>query len=115
MADAVARAAARGPVLVVVGRLHGLKRVRWSDGRSRPDLVERLAGRGIDVRSVMEVWAAGDCPERSAVWLGASGSEALAAVVDATWMVAMEAPGSAREVVDGVVRWGCRAAEVQEE
>jgi len=30
MADAVAR----GPVLVVVGRLHGLKRVRWSDSSS---------------------------------------------------------------------------------
>lgn len=102
LADAVARAAARGPVLV--GRLHGLKRVRWTSGQGKPDLVERFIGRGIDAWPVMQVWEAGDCPEPGAVLLLVPAPEALAAVVQATSMGAMEAPGSAAEVVDGSVQ-----------
>lgn len=56
----------------------------------------------------MQLWDPGECSGRSAVWLEASRSEALAAGVEGTWRVAMEKPESTGEVVDGIVRWEYR-------
>lgn len=107
MADAVQRLAGSGPVLVVVGNFHALKRVRWVDGRDDPFLAERLLRRGVPVLSVLQAWEA-DCAQRTGRFLPVRQPRAVAALRALVSSMALQPHHDLTVAADAVVVWECR-------
>ncbi len=106
MADQVQRLAARGPVLVLVGNLHALKRVEWEDDEDRPYLAERLERRGLRLTSALQQWG-GDCAPRNGQWFPAGYRQTIDAIHTTLSPAAARLPSDPLSLVDGVVDWTC--------
>lgn len=110
MTNEVHELAASGPVLVLVGNLHALKRIRWESGKDDPYLAERLVRQGVPVVSVLQEGDP-DCKERKGLLLGARHPRAVAAlrlIVSPVAAHPYETPG---EAADYVVVWECNEKE----
>jgi hypothetical protein len=79
MAEEIHKLSTGGSVLVLVGYLHALKRVRWTNGKDNPYLAERLVRQGTSVVSVLQEWDP-DCQVREGRLLGARHPRAVAAL-----------------------------------
>lgn len=106
MAKEVHKLIASGPVLVLVGNLHALKRIRWESGKDNPYLAERLARQETSVMSVLQEWES-NCTVRKGRLLGARHPRATAALQSTMDILAVHPLERSEEVVDHVLLWEC--------
>lgn len=110
MAREVHKLVSSGPVLVVVGNLHALKRIQWESGKDDPYLAERLARQGLPVVSVLQEWETA-CEERKSSLLGVRHPHAAAALRSIMSPVAAHPYETPEEAADYVTVWECIETE----
>lgn len=106
MAKEVHKLVASGPVLVLVGNLHALKRIRWESGKDDSYLAEQLVHQGIPVVSVPQEWETG-CDRRTGRLLDIRYPRAVAVLRSIMSSVAAHPYEMSEEAADYVVVWEC--------
>lgn len=97
MAEVMSPYIGKGKVLCLLGRLHGIKKIRWDSGNDNPFLAERLVADGYSVCSVMQLWDGKGDGTVSRLTI-----DDVARVLDP---VAAHMPEDASEFGDYVVKW----------
>lgn len=95
------------PVLILLGNMHALQRVKWNDGIVSPSVAEILIGSGRTVKTFSQDWPEPCSSPRSGRFYAADQSAALPALHRIFSNVNAEMPISATNVVDGFIIWEC--------
>lgn len=106
MAKEIHKLISSGSVLVLVGNLHALKRIRWESGKDNPYLAEWLVRRSVSVVSVLQEGDP-DCQVREGRLLGAQHPRAAATLQSTIDTLAVYPPERPEEVIDHVLIWEC--------
>ena len=99
------------PILVLLGGLHTLKKVRWQIKSGRPSVAEILTRSGFTVKSFPQRWIPRFCPDsasRTGAFIRAHSPEARSLLNDSLLSLIKAKPQpSASGVIDGFVVWTC--------
>ena len=111
MADRLTIFPRENPILVLLGGLHTLKKVKWAVKSGEPFVAEILAGRSYQVNSYPQNWQPENCANgqgRVSRYVKADDPEALP-ILNESFMSLINAKPhrSAKGVVDGFVVWEC--------
>lgn len=99
------------PILVLIGNIHAIKKVKWSpDSRGKMYLAERLAKEGVNFSSVLQYWTKEKCDSRSGKVVSASDPRALEYATSIMDTLNAEVPEKASDVTDAVIVWSCDKA-----
>lgn len=109
MAKELTMSVEKKPILVLLGSLHGLKKVNWNPeiGKKSLYVAEILIEKGYDVQTYLQIWKDSNCNAHYR-FISSDESEATELVTSSLFAVLNATkPTNVSHIIDGIILWEC--------